>query len=88
MITNPHWRLDATCRREDPELFFPVAATGSSADQADQARRICLACPVRAACLDWAMRHHQDYGIWGGTTAQERRVLRRVMARRQVWARR
>jgi WhiB family redox-sensing transcriptional regulator len=87
MITNPHWRFDATCRREDPELFFPVAA-GSSAAQADQAKRTCLACPVRAACLDWAMRHDQDYGVWGGTTAQERRVLRGVMARRQVWAHR
>ena len=34
------------------------------------------------------MRHDQDHGVWGGTTAQERRVLRWVMARRQVWAHR
>jgi WhiB family redox-sensing transcriptional regulator len=84
MISNPNWRLDAACRREDPELFFPIGTSGPAADQAGQAKRICLACPVRAACLDWVMRHGYDYGIWGGTTPQERRVMRATKAR-QTW---
>ncbi|MET7331161.1 WhiB family transcriptional regulator [Nonomuraea sp. NPDC005650] len=29
------------------------------------ARRICRACPVQAACLDWALRTGEPDGVWG-----------------------
>ena len=37
---------------------------------------------MRTACLDWALRHGQGYGIWGGTTEEERRALRLTPAPR------
>ena len=39
------------------------------------AKRICADCPVRQECLDYAMRVHEPFGIWGGLTEAERRQL-------------
>jgi WhiB family transcriptional regulator, redox-sensing transcriptional regulator len=67
------WRAQGACRREDPELFFPVA---------HRARAICRRCPVRAECLSFALETVQDHGVWGGTSEDERRALRRNRRRR------
>lgn len=75
MIKVTDWRLDAACRFADPDLFFPIGTTGPAVPQVAEARRICHGCPVRAACLDWALRHDQVHGVWGGTTEEERRAL-------------
>ena len=72
----PDWRDRAACRDADPELFFPFDATGPRREQIRQAKQVCQACPVRARCLDWALVRGFDFGIWGGTTEQERRVMR------------
>ena len=76
------WRLNAACRQVDPELFFPVGTTGPSIDQVGRAKGICQACPVREACLGWALRNQIAFGIWGGTTEEDRRLLRRALAQR------
>ena len=73
------WRCRAACRDADPELFFPVGTAGPALAQAEEAKRVCRRCPVRADCLRWAVDSGQDAGVWGGTTAEERRVLRRHM---------
>jgi WhiB family redox-sensing transcriptional regulator len=71
------WRREAVCRDTDPNLFFPVGTTGFALMQIDRARQVCDECPVRVECLDYALETNQDSGIWGGTTEDERRVLRR-----------
>jgi WhiB family redox-sensing transcriptional regulator len=76
----PDWRDDAACRRVDPELFFPISALGAARPQINAAKQVCGRCPVRVPCLRWALDTGQDAGIWGGTTEQERRLLRRVPA--------
>lgn len=70
------WRERAACRDEDPELFFPIGATGPALDQAERAKAVCRRCPVIDQCLAWALTTGQDAGIWGGLTEQERRELR------------
>ncbi|GAA2829844.1 WhiB family transcriptional regulator [Nonomuraea rubra] len=71
------WMTRAACQDADPGLFFPVIGDTSQQGQADdQARRICQACPVQPACLDWALRTGEPDGLWGGTTPEERRRLR------------
>ena len=45
--------------------------------QIEEAKDICGGCAVRQACLDWAVDHGQDAGIWGGLTEDERRSLKR-----------
>jgi WhiB family transcriptional regulator, redox-sensing transcriptional regulator len=77
-----HWRQRAACRDQDPELFFPVSEIGPGARQADQAKAVCAGCPVRAACLEYALDNGLDHGIFGGTTETERRALRRARTAR------
>ena len=77
------WRSEALCRDTDPELFFPIGTTGAALVQIEQARAVCRQCPVQADCLDFALTTNQDSGIWGGTSEEERRVLRREFVARQ-----
>ena len=70
-------RLLAACRHADPELFFPVSASGPSLDQVTQAKAICAGCPVRQQCLAFAMDTRQDHGVWGGMSEEERRLRAR-----------
>lgn len=74
----PDWREAALCRVVDPETFFPVGNSGPAAVQAEEAKRICLACPSRVPCLKWAVDNSIDDGVWGGTTEYERRWAKRV----------
>jgi WhiB family transcriptional regulator, redox-sensing transcriptional regulator len=71
------WRRGAICRDTDPDLFFPVGTTGNALVQIDRAKEVCDQCPVKVDCLDYALETNQDSGIWGGTSEEERRVLRR-----------
>ncbi len=71
------WRRHAACRGEDPELFFPVGSAGPALEQIAAAKALCAKCPVRPACLRFALETGQGYGIWGRLTEAERRNLRR-----------
>lgn len=64
------WRHDAACRDMDPELFFPGTG-GRIAGR--KALAVCARCPVRTDCLDWALKAPEKDGVWGGTTARQRR---------------
>jgi WhiB family redox-sensing transcriptional regulator len=70
------WRHDAACRHVDPDLFFPTGTARSAADHIEAAKAVCQACRVRLPCLEFALRSHQDAGIWGGTSEEERRAIR------------
>jgi WhiB family transcriptional regulator, redox-sensing transcriptional regulator len=73
-----NWRDHAACRDLDPDLFFPVSTSGASLTDIEAARRVCQHCPVTTPCLRWALDLGQVSGIWGGTTEEERRALRRA----------
>ena len=45
--------------------------------QSNEAIAICNECPVKIDCLEYAINTNQDSGIWGGTTEEERKNLRR-----------
>jgi WhiB family transcriptional regulator, redox-sensing transcriptional regulator len=67
------WRDQAACRDADPDLFFPDRGYAD----VSEAMTICNGCPVREECLDWALKVNEDEGVWGGTTPDQRRVLRK-----------
>ena len=75
------WRDDALCLEADAELWFPEIG---DSETARLAKRICLGCPARAACLEFALDQGEYIGIWGGTTPNERRDLRRQRRTGQV----
>ncbi|MGH3186604.1 MAG: WhiB family transcriptional regulator [Streptosporangiaceae bacterium] len=76
-----NWRDGVACRDADPELFFPIGTTGPAVGQAEKAKRICRVCAVRIQCLAWALDKGVTDGVWGGTTPDERRVIRSRMPR-------
>jgi WhiB family transcriptional regulator, redox-sensing transcriptional regulator len=76
-----NWVQQARCRDEDPELFFPIGSTGPAAVQVEAAKAVCMTCPVRLDCLEWALATAQDSGVWGGLSEEERRALRRARRR-------
>lgn len=57
-----NWRTRAACREEDPDLFFPIGSTGPALVQAEEAKAVCHACPVREQCLRWALDNNQEIG--------------------------
>jgi WhiB family transcriptional regulator, redox-sensing transcriptional regulator len=78
------WRADGACAQRDPDLFFPISSTGPALEQIAKAKAICRGCPVQRPCLDFALEHDLGYGIWGGTTPQDRQAWRRRRRSEQV----
>ncbi|MFI5673268.1 WhiB family transcriptional regulator [Streptomyces cellulosae] len=78
-----NWREHAACRHEDPDLFFPIGTTGPALVQQEQAKAVCRRCPVQEQCLEWALDTGQSIGVWGGTSENERRALKRRAAARR-----
>ena len=72
------WMADGACRDVEPELFFPNEGVG-----VERARTICKRCPVCEACLDYAIAHHIEHGVWGGTSERGRRRI--AQERRRPW---
>jgi len=75
------WRDRAACRGLPQEWFItPGDADDEPWDPDPRALAFCLACPVRPECLADAVRNG-DVGTRGGTSAHQRRQLRRVRRR-------
>lgn len=69
------WQDYAACRQLPKTFavdFFPKDRRSA---QAKLAKQFCGVCPMRLACLDWALRY-EEAGIWGGTDDTEREWLR------------
>ncbi|MGH8915463.1 MAG: WhiB family transcriptional regulator [Acidimicrobiia bacterium] len=78
------WRNRAACAGHNHALFFPVGDLDEV--RVTRAREICMTCPVAEECLEYALETNQRAGIWGGTTEEERKSLRRkwLAARRRA----
>jgi WhiB family transcriptional regulator, redox-sensing transcriptional regulator len=64
------WQNRAACRGVDTNIFFPATD-----EEAEPAKIVCAACPVREACLEHALADREREGIWGGATERERRRI-------------
>lgn len=61
----------AKCKGMETEIFFPNDYQGVL-----RARMICKQCPMRTQCLSTAVADADVYGVWGGTSRNERSWLR------------
>lgn len=73
------WTVQAKCRGMEDALF-PEAA-----DQ-KRARLLCSGCPVRLECLSEALDSRIEWGVWGGMTERERRLLLRQRPDVDSWS--
>lgn len=80
------WFSRAACKGMD---MFPKARSGPQEPERSQEgldaekKAICFAlCPVRDECREFALRTREEHGVWGGMSAEERRleIRRRVKA--------
>jgi len=60
---------------EKTEMFFPE--DGDIMLKTRQAKALCATCPMVVACLEVALKEKQQFGIWGGATANERYAIKR-----------
>ncbi len=80
-IDRPQWMLRAKCVDMDLNLFFPGTGRLGAADT-KTAVAICQQCPVRQACLDYALERPDMAGVWGGTSHRQRmRILKSATPR-------
>ena len=70
------WMAQGNCRNHPPATFFPSDGVG-----VDRARKICATCPVVDSCLEYALAHRIEHGVWGGCSERERR---RILKRRRL----
>ncbi|MGW4406563.1 WhiB family transcriptional regulator [Nonomuraea sp. NPDC004702] len=76
---NWSWQERARCRGEDLVLFFgPEGERQPERDVREwKAMLLCRSCPVRTACLNYALDLPEKYGVWGGLSEEERATQRR-----------
>lgn len=74
-VSRSEWVKDAACAGEDPSRFVEPSRT----EQRVVIERFCRRCEVREECLEEGL--DLDQGVWGGTTASQRKRLRRKQAR-------
>jgi WhiB family redox-sensing transcriptional regulator len=63
------WALQGSCISSEPDALFVRGAAQQ------QAKQVCMSCPVIAECLADALDNRTEFGVWGGMTERERRAL-------------
>lgn len=78
------WQDAAACRGEDLWLFYGSDGERQLDREAREvkAKAVCMRCPVRAECLDYAVDRSEKYGTWGGLNEDERDRERRRRLRK------
>ena len=71
---NADWMNNAACVGANLNMFFP----DTPGDHGVEAKKVCKTCPVKDACLQHALVN-DERGIWGGTTDNQRKTLRRTL---------
>lgn len=74
-VTPPAFITRAACLETNPAIFFPHSGASPAAGIA-----VCETCPVATECLTYALEFEaahpgSRWGIYGGTTARQRRTM-------------
>jgi WhiB family redox-sensing transcriptional regulator len=64
------------CHEGDPELWFADTPAG-----VEQAKALCLTCPLKVECLAGALDRAEPWGVWGGELLEQGIVVPRKRPR-------
>ena len=78
------WWEQAACQSADPDFFFPLSGSGAGHSEIASAKAICASCSIQPRCLEYALDTRQEYGVWGGASEDERRVIAVRRARAEL----
>lgn len=65
------WQAKAACEGMNLNSFFPDMDFLVE----PEVLIACGRCPVKENCLNWAMEHGEEFGVWGGMTEEQRRKI-------------
>lgn len=71
----------AACEDAETNLFFSEPDDPDHDERTAAAKALCSGCTVRQECLEGALDRKEQYGIWGGLTAAERKTYLRKLKR-------
>lgn len=79
------WKDEGTCRQIDADLWFEDWPS-----KYDLAFKFCAECPVQEQCLRASFDNKEEFGVWGGMSANERNKLepkyrKKPMYERDTW---
>lgn len=69
----PGWQEKAACLDTPSVDFYPKRGASTK-----EAKEVCANCEARDECLENALARGDKFGIWGGLSERQRRVVRRV----------
>jgi WhiB family redox-sensing transcriptional regulator len=69
-------RLTVPCHVGDPDLWFAESPT-----ELEQAKALCVECPIRRECLTLALERQEPWGVWGGEIIDRGSVVERKRPR-------
>jgi len=69
------WMDRGACRGAPIDTFFPARG-----EDVATVKELCATCTVRNDCLRYALDNHEEYGVWGGCSERERRLIWSQMA--------
>ena len=72
---NESWMRWAACAGGSDDLLDLMFASDTAGQKL--AKAICAECPVRRACLNYALEHRIMHGVWGGESERSRRRMLR-----------
>jgi WhiB family transcriptional regulator, redox-sensing transcriptional regulator len=78
-VHHQDWTALAKCRGTEDAMF------GTMEFDQKRAIRLCAGCPVRSDCLAEALDNRIEWGVWGGMTERQRRLLLRQRADVSSW---
>lgn len=83
------WQRLAACRSTDERLgrwlsWLYTTETGQRW-QTDMQKDLCASCPVRYDCLLTAVENDEPFGVWGGATLNERKMLASKWRKERSW---
>lgn len=64
------------CRSHDPDLWFAELPAAL-----ERAKQLCSGCPIKAACLEGALKRQEPWGVWGGEIFEHGVVILRKRSR-------
>lgn len=73
VVEYPSFDGTQLCAQSDPEAWFPESPFSL---EVRLVKKVCEACPFKDPCGEYAL-HYQVEGIWGATTASDRRKIRK-----------
>lgn len=72
----PNYTGREACTETDINLLYVDDEDKDSKENIKYMKKICFDCPTYEPCLKWALLH-EVYGMWAGTTEEERMQYRK-----------